>query len=191
MTRTWRSRSCRRASLPWRSTCPVAQLCSRNSARTRRAMHDPKRSAGTDPLSVCRILHMTGASPDRVSLLKLKGHITHLRHFGISNLITWDRFGETLLALTASFYLCYLLKVQQGQSMLIALKARSPNLAMMFSSAIQINILAQYPIFWKIFSALFQRWETRKSLCFVKRLDLIHSTRRFQLKFNEILTHSY
>lgn len=37
-------------------------------------MHDPKRSAGTDPLSVSRILHMTGASPDRVSLWKLKGN---------------------------------------------------------------------------------------------------------------------
>lgn len=38
-------------------------------------MHGPKRSAGTDPLSVSRILHMTGASPDRVSLLKLKENI--------------------------------------------------------------------------------------------------------------------
>lgn len=91
-THTWRSRSCRRASLPWRSTCPAAWFCSRSSARIRRAMHGPKRSAGTDPLSVSRILHMTGASPNRVSLLKLKEN-THVTLFFVASTgrscVTW------------------------------------------------------------------------------------------------------
>lgn len=91
-THTWRSRSCRRASLPWRSTCPAAWFCSRSSARTRRAMHGPKRSAGTDPLSVSRILHMTGASPNRVSLLKWKEN-THVTLFSVASTgrscVTW------------------------------------------------------------------------------------------------------